>query len=113
MSKSSVTLLFVGGVVAVVAGFIVTAIAVVSAIAGGLIVFDGSGIVGVDGSVAWTIIGPVALGGAIMAVGALIGIVSWLGALVNTYKLDDKTWFTALLVLGLVSFGFLAMVAYI
>jgi len=32
---------------------------------------------------------------------------------VNTYQLEDKTWFLVLLVLDLFSFGFLAMLAYI
>jgi hypothetical protein len=31
----------------------------------------------------------------------------------NTSKLDDKTWFIVLLVLGLASFGFIAMLVYL
>ena len=39
--------------------------------------------------------------------------VAWIGALVNTARLDDKAWFVVLLVLGLLSFGFIAMLVYV
>ncbi|HEX5014203.1 MAG TPA: hypothetical protein VFV72_08595 [Candidatus Limnocylindrales bacterium] len=113
MSKSVVTLIFIGGVVAMIAGFVISAIAVMGALAGGLVVIDAGGIVGVDGSVVWAMLGPVLLGGVAIAGGALAGLIAWLGALVNTYQLEDKTWFLVLLVLGLFSFGFLGMIAYI
>ena len=45
--------------------------------------------------------------------GIIAGIVAWIGALLNTVQLPDKTWFVLLLVLGLLSFGFFAMVAYV
>ena len=35
------------------------------------------------------------------------------GALLNTAQLEDKTWFIVLLVLGLLSFGLVAMIAYV
>ena len=44
---------------------------------------------------------------------AVAAIASWIGALLNTFRLDDKTWFVSLLVLGLCSFGWLAMAAYV
>lgn len=40
------------------------------------------------------------------------GLVVWFGALINTSYLEDKAWFILLLVLGLLSFGFIAMIAY-
>jgi hypothetical protein len=44
------------------------------------------------------------------------GLAAWIGALVNTYKLQDRTWFAVLLAGGLLGFafgllGFAAMVA--
>jgi hypothetical protein len=45
--------------------------------------------------------------------GAIGGLVSWIGALLNTAQLEDKTWFIILLVLGLLSFGLFAMIAYV
>jgi hypothetical protein len=33
--------------------------------------------------------------------------------LLNTSRLEDKAWFAALLVLGLISLGWVAMIAYV
>ena len=38
---------------------------------------------------------------------------SWIGALLNTSQLESKTWFLALLLLGIFNFGFFAMIAYL
>ena len=38
---------------------------------------------------------------------------SWIGALLNTWRLDSKTWFAILLLLGLFNLGFFAMIAYL
>jgi hypothetical protein len=48
--------------------------------------------------------------GVFIAIGA---VVAWVGALLNTAQLEDKTWFVVLLVLGLFSFGWLATAAYV
>jgi hypothetical protein len=42
--------------------------------------------------------------------GALAQVIAWIGAVLNTSRLEDKTWFIVLLVLGLLSVGFVAMV---
>ena len=52
------------------------------------------------------------------AVGGLVQLAAWIGALVNTYRLQDKTWFAVLLAGGLLGLafgllGFAAMVAYL
>jgi hypothetical protein len=41
------------------------------------------------------------------------GFVSWLGALAATGSRPDKSWFVVLLVLGLLSIGFLARLIYL
>ena len=41
------------------------------------------------------------------------GLVSWIGALLNTAQLESKTWFLVLLLLGIFSFGLVAMIAYV
>ena len=48
-----------------------------------------------------------------MVGGFIGGLVSWIGALLNTALVEDKTWFILLLVLGLLSFGIVAMIAYV
>ena len=58
--------------------------------------------------VALTVVAGLAIAG-----GAIGGLIAWIGALLNTARIADKVWFVLLLVLGLFSFGFFAMVAYV
>ena len=58
------------------------------------------------------------MGFALAAAGAVTQFVAWIGALINTYQLEDKIWFWVLLaggVLGLASglIPFATMVAYL
>lgn len=114
MSKSGITRLFVGSVVAFIAGIVLAIVAMVAAFGGGAFVMDGPEVVGVNSSAfTWTMIGLMALAGVAMICAAIGGLVAWVGALLNTAQLADKTWFVLLLVLGLLSFGFVAMIAYV
>jgi hypothetical protein len=114
MSKSVITRLFLGGLIAEIAGVIACAVAFLAAVAASAIVVN----TGVDASVeitpfGWSMIAVGFAGAVAMLLGALAGLVAWIGAVVNTAQLDDKTWFVVLLVLGLLSFGFVAMIAYV
>jgi hypothetical protein len=114
MSKATITRLFVGGIVAVIAGLALCVAAVWAAFAGNVFVMEGPDVVGLKpGPYSWAMIvfGLVS----VLAVtgGAIAGLVSWIGALMNTAQLDDKAWFVVLLVLGLFSFGFVAMLVYV
>jgi hypothetical protein len=113
MSKSAITRLFAGAVVALVVGVLIALVSIVGALAGGVVTLGGPAVVTVDGgaipgTVGWLIVASLAMAG-----GALAAIVAWIGALMNTVQLEDKSWFVALLVLGLASFGWIAMAAYI
>jgi hypothetical protein len=113
MSKTTITWVFIGGVVAIVAGAILSLATVLAAIAGGVIIVEGSEVVGVNGgTLAWSLVGLV-IGMVAIVSGSIATLAAWIGALLNTVQLDDKTWFVLLLVLGLFSFGFLAMIAYV
>jgi hypothetical protein len=97
----------------VAAGLVVAVATVVAALAGGVVAIGGPTVITVDGggfagTLGWLVIASLAFAG-----GAIAAIASWIGALANTARLDDKTWFVALLVLGLCSFGWIAMVAYV
>ena len=49
-----------------------------------------------------------------LVLAAAVGqLVAWVGAVLNTAQLEDKTWFLVLLVSGLLSVGFVAMIAYL
>lgn len=114
MSKATVTRLFVGSVVAVVAGLVLGFAALIAAYANGSFVMDGPDVIGVNGSAfAWTSVALVIVGFIAVVAGAITGLVAWIGALLNTALLDDKTWFIVLLVLGLVSFEIVAMIVYV
>jgi hypothetical protein len=114
VSKPTVTKLFLGSLIAGVAGGIMVFAAVLIAFANGVFVMDGPDVVGIQGgTTAWTLIGLTIVGGLVITGAVIGGLVSWIGALLNTAQLDDKLWFVLLLVLGIVSLGLVAMIAYV
>jgi hypothetical protein len=114
MTKRTVTNLSVGSVVAVVGGAILAFAAVWTAYATGAFVMNGPDVVGVQATpYAWAIVGLALLAAVSVLGGFAAGLVAWIGALLNSAQLDDKTWFIVLLVLGLLSFGVVAMIAYV
>jgi hypothetical protein len=113
MSKSTISRLFFGAIVAEVAGWVVAIFALLTAIASGAITIGGENIVTVNGGPFASSIGLLLMAAVLMTIGAVAGVASWVGALYATSRLEDKTWFVILLVLGLWSFGFIAMVAYV
>ena len=105
---------FIGGLIAVVTGAIVAIAAIWVAIANDVFVMNGPDIVAVHGSaLSWSLLGIALAGGLAIAAGAIAGLVSWIGALLNTAQLESKAWFLALLLLGIFSLGFFAMIAYL
>jgi hypothetical protein len=113
MSKTTVTRLFGAAIALVVAGLAVGIVGVVVALANGAVAFGGSQIVTVEGGPFAGAVAALIVASLITAAGGVAAIASWLGALRNTWRLDDKTWFTTLLVLGVVSLGWVAMIAYL
>jgi hypothetical protein len=114
MRKNTVTRLFIGGTIAVIAGAILAIAAIWTAIANDVFVMNGPDIAGIRASgLAWSLLGLALVGGLAMAAGAITGLVAWIGALLNTAQLERKTWFLVLLLLGIFSFGFIAMIAYV
>jgi len=113
MSKSMVDRLFIGAIVAVIVGWVVGVVAIIAALAGGAVVIGGPDVVTVDGEGFASALIVLVIASLLVAGGTAAGVASWIGALFNTARLEDKTWFVVLLVLGLWSFGFVAMVAYV
>jgi hypothetical protein len=114
MTKATVTRLFIGGGLAIVAGAILAIAAVWIAIANDVFVMNGPDVVGLRGSgLAASMLG-LGIVGALAIMGGLIaGLVAWIGALLNTWQRESKGWFVGLLLLGIFNFGFFAMVAYL
>ena len=114
MSKATVTRLFIGSLIGVAAGAILAISAVWLAIANDVFVMSGADIVGIHGNaLAWSLLGLGLVGGLAIAGGMIGGLVAWIGALLNTWKLDSRAWFVALLLLGIFNLGFIAMIAYL
>lgn len=66
----------------------------------------------------WMTVGLIVTGGVIALIGGIVQLAAWIGGLVNSYQLPDRTWFAVLLLGGLLSFffaliGFAAMIAYV
>jgi hypothetical protein len=114
MSKKNVTRLFVGAIVAVVAGVVLGIAALSAALASDAIDLGGSDYIDVNGgSGAWTALGLLIIGSLVALGGTVAAVVSWIGALLNTWQLDDKMWFGTLLAGGLLGLGVVAMIAYV
>src|SRR5579872_3509724 len=102
MSKIVVTRLFVGSLLAIAGGFILMCVAGWLGYANGAYAMKGSDVVGIQSTgFAMTIVVVAGLGILAMAAGALGQFVAWIGAMLNTAQLQDKTWFLVLLLLGL------------
>ena len=114
MSKQRVTRLFVGAAVAVGVGSVVGIVALSVALASDAIDVGGGEVVDVNGgSGAWVALGLLLVAALTILAGTVAAVVSWIGALLNTWRLEDKAWFASLLVLGLLGLGVVAMVAYV
>jgi hypothetical protein len=123
MTKSTVTRIWISGLVVLALGLIVAGLSI-----GLMLAYGGTFSAATSGSgydfvprydaFFGTMVGLIVVGGIAAAVGGLIQLTAWIGALVNTYQLQDKTWFVVLLAGGLLGFafgllGFAAMVAYL
>jgi len=114
MFKSTVTRLFVGGLIAAAAGVVMIIAAVSVAFANGVFVMDGTRVVDIqETGLAFGLLGFTILGALAIIGGAITGLVSWIGALLNTWQVESKAWFVGLLLLGIFNFGFFAMIAYV
>ena len=114
MSKTTVTRLFIGSLIAFGAGAILAIAALVVALASDVFVVAGSEIVDIRASaLAWTLLGLGIVSVIAMMGGLISGLVAWIGALLNTWQLESKTWFAVLLLTGIFNFGFVAMIAYV
>ena len=114
MSKQTVSRLFIGSLIAGIAGVILALAAGGTAYANDVFVMSGNQITGVHWTpLAWSMLGLGIVGSLALIAAAIGGLVAWIGALLNTSQLESKTWFLVLLLLGIFSFGFFAMVAYV
>lgn len=123
MAKATITRTWIAGAVAVAAGLLAVGIGV------GLMLAYGGHFTpapygnGYDfhptlNGFFWSMVALMSVGGIVAALGGIVQLVAWIGALINTYRLQDKTWFAVLLVGGLLGLGtgligFAVMLAYV
>lgn len=123
MTKPQITRIWVIGVIVMVIGLIVGGISMglmfanagtwAPAASG-----NGYDFVPRTDSYFWTTVSFLIVGGVIVAAGGIAQLVAWVGALVNTYQLQDRTWFIVLLAGGLIGLAvglthFAVMIAYV
>jgi hypothetical protein len=114
MTKSTVSKLFIGSVIAIAGGVVLLAAGLFLAYVNGTFIMRGPDVVGIQPSaLTWSMAGLAIIGIVAIIGGALVQFIAWIGAVLNTSRLEDKTWFIVLLVLGLLSFGFVAMLVYV
>jgi hypothetical protein len=114
VSKSTVTRIFFGSLISVVAGAVIALIAVALAFANSVFVMNGWTVVDVRPSpLAVALLGLGIVGALAIFGGVIGGLVAWIGALLNTAQLENKTWFVVLLLLGIFNLGVLGMIAYV
>ena len=114
MSKQMIARLFFGSLAAFLGSMLVAAAAVMVAVNREVFIMNGPDVVGVrPGTGAWAALTLGVLAVILLLTSAVGGFVSWVGALAATGRRTDKSWFIVLLVLGLLSIGFLATLIYL
>lgn len=114
MGRAVIVKVFVGSLVGFVAAVVLFLVAGGLAVWSGAFVMDGPDVVGIQpDAFAWSMIGLVGVAVLVM-VGAALGLfVAWIGAVLTTANLPDKTWLIILLVGGLLSVGFIVTLVYV
>ena len=114
MTKSTIVKLFWGSIIGLVSGLVLMGITFALAISNDIFVMNGPDVAGIkSGALSWTLLGLMGLAMVILLFAAVAHFVAWIGAVLNTAQLPDKTWFVVLLVVGLLGLVFIATVAYV
>lgn len=123
MTKVTITRIWVAGLIVLVVGLVVGGISLGMMLASGgrwepAVTGNGSEFIPTMNSYFWTTLGFTITGFTVTLAGFVVQIVAWIGALLNTNRLADKTWFWIMLGAGLLTFvagpvGFAGMIAYI
>jgi hypothetical protein len=114
MTRSLIIKLFWGSIIGFVAGLVLMGVTAALAISNDIFVMSGPDVTGIRfGALSWTLLGLMAVAGFVLLFAAAAHFVAWIGAVLNTANLPDKTWFVVLLVVGLLGLVFIATLAYV
>src|SRR5438552_891870 len=97
MAKTTIRSLFVGSLVAFGGALVLLVVAGALALANGSLVKDGPDVTGIrETPFGWVMAGLAAAAILVMLAAAVTQFVAWVGAVINTAGLKDKTWFIIL-----------------
>jgi hypothetical protein len=116
MSRSVIAKLFYGSLIAFVAAILVIVVAAAILLSSSSLVMDGPDVVGVRSPYGWpvAVFAVFAVLAAFVIIGASVAqFVAWIGMLLESAPLENKTWFVVLLVAGLLGFGLITMLVYL
>jgi hypothetical protein len=114
MSKRMIGRRFVGSVATFAASILLLTVAFIVAMEQDVFIMNGPDVVGVrSGASTWIVVILGVLAVLLTLTSALGGLTAWLGALAATGGRADKTWFVVILLVGLLSIGFLATLFYL
>jgi hypothetical protein len=92
MTKSMIVTFFWGSLVGLVTGFVLMGTMVALAISNDIFVMSGLDVTGIkSGALSWTLLGLMGLAVLILLFAAVAHFVAWIGAVLNTAHLPDKT----------------------
>ena len=114
MRKTTVVKFFVSSLIGMAASAVLFIGAGALALGNDVFVMDGPDVVGIKtGLFGWTMLALAVVAVLGMLAAVTVQFIAWVGAVLNTAQLPDKTWFVVVLAGGLVSLGFLATLAYV
>jgi hypothetical protein len=114
MSKRTITPVFLGSLISIVGGVVLIVVATALGFAGTGYLTRGSEVVAVEPTPMTWLSVAMGMSGVMAIIGGGLGqFVAWIGALVNTSQLPDRTWFLVLLLLGIFNMGFISMLVYV
>jgi hypothetical protein len=94
MTKPTVVKLFWGSLIGLVAGLVLIGITFALAISNDIFIMSGPDVTGIkSGVLSWTLLGLMGLAVVLLLFAAVAHFVAWIGAVLNTAQLPDKTWF--------------------
>ena len=93
MTRSLIIRLFWASIIGLVAGLVLMGVTVALAISKGIFVMSGPDVTGIrSGVLSWLLLGLMGLAVFVLLFAATAHFVAWIGAVLNTAHLPDKTW---------------------
>jgi hypothetical protein len=113
MSRSVIAKLFYGSLIAIVVAIALLAAAIALAVSSSSLIMHGPDVVGVQSAFGWGMVAVAAMAILAIVAASIAQLVAWIGALINTAPLENKTWFVVLLVSGILGFGLISMLVFL